>query len=72
MSVPVHVSAESQTPAGARHVVPALPAVCKHSLIEESQTSTVHGFASSQSSSLVHLGGLVMQSDASEVGDDDG
>jgi len=45
--LPVQVSATSQTPFFARHVVPPLPAECVHPLVEL-QASTVHGLPSSQ------------------------
>src|SRR2546430_857135 len=47
MLVPVQVSAGSQTPADGRHSAPAFPAGCWHFMLTPSQTSAVHGLASS-------------------------
>src|SRR5205823_3007011 len=45
--VPSQVSASSQSPAAARHTVPAFPAACWQSLLLPSQVSAVHGLPSS-------------------------
>src|SRR2546422_5699841 len=47
MLVPVQVSAGSQTPADGRHSAPAFPAGCWQFMLTPSQTSAVHGLASS-------------------------
>src|SRR5207245_1660652 len=45
--VPSQTSATSQSPAAARHSVPALPAGCWHVSLVPSQVSVVHGLPSS-------------------------
>src|SRR5437879_7663154 len=55
--VPSQVSATSQSPAAARHTVPALPAGCWQRALLPSQVSVVHGLPSSVHA--VPLGSLV-------------
>src|SRR3989442_14655207 len=47
MMVPVQVAAGSQTPADGRQSAPAFPAWCWQFMLTPSQTSAVHGLASS-------------------------
>src|SRR5205809_6955752 len=73
--VPVHVSATSHTPAEARHTVPAFPGGLSQNFVPPvpvAHVSTVQGLWSSQSASVLQVGGVMTQSDGLEFGDWDG